>query len=239
MQQIWALIGLIVRIAQSLGLDQEPTSLSSDAAIDAIDVEIRRRLWYQIFYLDVRTAVAQGLPPIITTGSFTTRLPSNVDDDDLMLGQPPLPDHYNPCKFTAMTVQLVRLHGVTSMQKLLYLVRRNNTAPDVNPNFFQPKDRQSASVSAAAAAEEEQNMRMLIETTLEKNQMLYLRYCDLRIPLHRFILHLSNHIKWKFWIYYQLQYPHSHDNPLAPAQKSLYVNCSTEPSPIPLQFITC
>ncbi|KAM3489663.1 hypothetical protein MY3957_007057 [Beauveria namnaoensis] len=213
MQQIWTLVGLAVRMAQSLGLHQEPTGFSF-GAMDAIQVEIRRRLWYQIFYLDVRTAVSQGLPPVITTGSYTTRLPSNVDDNDIMPGQPPLPDHYDPRKFTTMTIQLVRLHGVTSMQKLLHMLPRDVPVPERRPGNYQPTDGQ-------LAAAEEQEMRVLIEATLERNQMLYLRYCDSRIPLHRLTLVLSNHIKWKFWIYYYYQVPQGQRSSLAPAQKSL------------------
>ncbi|KAK8143564.1 hypothetical protein G3M48_007058 [Beauveria asiatica] len=213
MQQIWTLVGLAVRMAQTLGLHQEPTGFSF-GAMDAIQVEIRRRLWYQIFYLDVRTAVSQGLPPVITTGSYTTRLPSNVDDNDLMPGQPPLPDHYDPRKFTTMTIQLVRLHGVTSMQKLLHMLPCDAPVPEPEPGTYQPADGQ-------LAAAEEQEMRVLIEATLEKSQMLYLRYCDSRIPLHRLTLVLSNHIKWKFWIYYYYQVPHGQRVSLAPAQKSL------------------
>ncbi|KAM3502568.1 hypothetical protein MY11210_009028 [Beauveria gryllotalpidicola] len=213
MQQVWTLVGLAVRMAQSLGLHQEPTGFSS-GTMDAIQVEIRRRLWYQIFYLDVRTAVSQGLPPVITAGSCTTRLPSNVDDNDIMPGQPPLPDHYDPRKFTAMTIQLVRLHGVTSLQKLLHSLPRDAPVPERGPGAYQPTGGQ-------LAAAEEQEMRVLIEATLEKNQMLYLRYCDSRIPLHRLTLVLSNHIRWKFWIYYYYQVPHGQRASLAPAQKSL------------------
>lgn len=216
MQQIWALVGLAVRMAQSLGLHQEPTTFSGEA-IDAIKVETRRRLWYQILYLDVRAAVSQGLPPIITGASFTTRLPTNVDDKDIVVGQPPLAHYYDPGKFTTMTIQLVRLHGILSMQKLLHLV--SDDAPAAN---HQSRTQQTSNDTSTAT--EEQNMRLLIETTLEKNQMLYLRYCDSRIPLHRLTLNLSNHIKWKFWIYYYFKFPTGQRLSLAPAQKSLYVD---------------
>lgn len=201
-------------MAQSLGLHKEPTEFSS-GTMDSVQVEIRRRLWYQIFYLDIRTAVSQGLPPIIATGSFTTRLPSNVDDNDIMPGQPPLPHHYDPRKFTSMTIQLVRLHGVLSMQKLLHELPRDTLASDPQRGGLQATD-------GLLAAAEEQDMRLLIETTLEKNQMLYLRHCDSRLPLHRLILDLSNHIKWKFWIYYYYKFPKGQRRSLAPAQRTLY-----------------
>lgn len=215
MQKIWALVGLVVRMAQSLGLHQEPTALSGED-MDAITVETRRRLWHQILYLDVRAAVSQGLPPIITTGSFTTRLPTNVDDNDIVAGQSPLTNYYDPGKFTTMTIQLVRLNGIISVQKLLHLVSEGAPASD-----HQSGTEQVTNDTSTAA--EEQNMRLLIETTLEKNQMLHLRYCDSRIPLHRLTLNLSNHIKWKFWIYYYFKFPTGQRRSLAPAQKSLYV----------------
>lgn len=206
MQQVWALVGLAVRIAQSLNLHREPTLF--DDKLDAVEVETRRRLWHQIFYIDFRAAVCQGLPPLIAPGSYTTRLPTNVNDEDIVAGQEPLSEDYNPASFTEMTMQLVRLNGTRSMQQLLHMVPPTGKVNEL-------------ASSSNTSRHQEQEARLLIETTVEKNQMLYISYTDSRIPLHRLTRSLANHIKWKFWIIYHRRVLGARDQSLPPAQSIL------------------
>ncbi|RPB06877.1 hypothetical protein P167DRAFT_514136, partial [Morchella conica CCBAS932] len=75
----WTLVGLAVRIAQSLGLHRD----GSHFPITAFETEIRRRLWYEICILDFRTAEDHGCNPSIPSISYDTKLPLNINDDDL------------------------------------------------------------------------------------------------------------------------------------------------------------
>lgn len=208
-QRVWALVGLAVRIAQSLGLQEEPT-LYPSKEMDSVQVEIRRRLWHQIFYLDFRTALSQGLSPLITANSFTTRLPSNANDEDLVPGQTPLPDRYDPKAFTDMTMQLVRFNGIHCMQELLYKKSDIRGRSHLGPCSVRHSD-----------VDEEQEMRILIESTLEKIQMLYLCYCNPNIPLQRCVLELASHIRWKFWITFYYRFSNGNRHSSSPALKSL------------------
>ncbi|KAL1985522.1 hypothetical protein VTN96DRAFT_7852 [Rasamsonia emersonii] len=103
-------------------------------------------------------------------------------------GQKPLPHNYDPEKFTDMTMQLVR--------QLIHKVYQQSPTPQEH---------------ALAETNRKKEMRLLIDTTLEKIQMLYLRHCNPSIPLHRgVLLGLANNIKWKFWIMFFHRFQRQH-----------------------------
>ncbi|RMJ26842.1 Transcription factor [Aspergillus sp. HF37] len=85
MSRTWTLLGLATRIALSQGLHREP-SLFLSSNIDVVQIELRRRLWHQICYLDFRSAEARGQEPTIADDDYTTLLPRNVNDEDLIEG---------------------------------------------------------------------------------------------------------------------------------------------------------
>ena len=186
--------------------------------MDSVQVEVRRRLWHQIFYLDFRTASSQGLPPLITANSFTTRLPSNVNDENLIPGQAPLPYQYGPGAFTDITMQLARLNRIYCMQELLYKASPK-LAPDSRRSHIGSLTSRDSVLQLVF--DEEQEMRILIESTLEKNQMFYLCHCNPSIPLHRCVLNLANHIRWKFWIIFYYRFSNRNNRPLSPGLKAL------------------
>lgn len=82
----WTLVGLAVRIAQSLGLHRD----GSHFPITAFETEIRRRLWYEICILDFRTAEDHGCDPGVLSISYDTKMPLNINDDDLTMDGVPV-----------------------------------------------------------------------------------------------------------------------------------------------------
>jgi hypothetical protein len=76
---IWTLTGLVVRMAQTLGLHRD----GGHYDLTPFDIEMRRRLWWQICILDSRASEDHGCDPTITEQSFDTQMPLNVDDIDL------------------------------------------------------------------------------------------------------------------------------------------------------------
>lgn len=74
--------------------------------INPLETEIRRRLWYEICLLDLRTAEEHGSDPGISTQSYDTKLPLNIEDTDI------LPNSAYPIiprkGFTEMTFSLIR-----------------------------------------------------------------------------------------------------------------------------------
>ena len=71
-------VGITVRVAQLLGLHRDPSSF--DTPILPIAAEIRRRVWWHVFHVDVIVASAAGLPPLIDRGSFDVHRVSTMSE---------------------------------------------------------------------------------------------------------------------------------------------------------------
>jgi len=64
-----------IHVAQSLHLNQELE--------DSVQTEIKRRVWWYLVYLDVESSMASGLPGMIHSDEYTTRMPSLTLDASL------------------------------------------------------------------------------------------------------------------------------------------------------------
>jgi hypothetical protein len=74
-----ALTGTAIRLAECMGLHRDPTSYSSSP----VEIHVRRLVWYQVCFLDIRTCEATGPRPQIRHDDYDTRFPLNIDDVDL------------------------------------------------------------------------------------------------------------------------------------------------------------
>ena len=61
-----------------MGLHRDPSTYSSNP----VEIQVRRLIWYQICFLDLRTCEATGPRPQIRRDEYDTRFPLNVDDDE-------------------------------------------------------------------------------------------------------------------------------------------------------------
>ncbi|KAI9839762.1 MAG: hypothetical protein M1838_004264 [Thelocarpon superellum] len=99
---VWSMVGLAIRMAQSLGLHRDGTAFD----LTPFEIEMRRRLWWHICVLDVRASEDHGSDPTITEHLYDTQLPLNINDDDMR------PDSMEPITprvgSTEMTFCLVR-----------------------------------------------------------------------------------------------------------------------------------
>lgn len=75
----WSLTSLAVRMCQAIGLHRDGTHFPN---LSPFEVEMRRRLFWCLAILDVRSAEDQGTEPILITGSFDTKYPTNLNDTD-------------------------------------------------------------------------------------------------------------------------------------------------------------
>jgi hypothetical protein len=86
-----------VRIGHAIGLHND----SSIAGLPLFQREMRRRLWWQIIVLDSALAMDRGSSPACWKGSFNTKLPLHINDEDIWLDGPEdVPERQ---EFTAMT----------------------------------------------------------------------------------------------------------------------------------------
>ncbi len=109
------LVASAIRLAESIGLHRDGTEYERDP----IAVHVRRLIWYQLCFLDIRTTESAAPRPLIRSKEYSTEFPLNVDDDDL--------EHFdqNSDRFTDMTSSLVDMR-CTEVIRSLYKDRANN-----------------------------------------------------------------------------------------------------------------
>lgn len=81
------LVGAAIRLGECFSLHRDPVDTFGHSPIDA---HVRRLAWFQLCFLDFRTAEAQGPRPSIKREDYDTKMPWNLDDADLPLA--PIPN---------------------------------------------------------------------------------------------------------------------------------------------------
>ncbi|KAF2500835.1 hypothetical protein BU16DRAFT_570306 [Lophium mytilinum] len=110
-----ALTGTIIRLAECMSLHRDPSNYD----VSAVEMQVRRTLWYQVCFLDMRTCEATGPRPQIRREDFDTKWPLNADDADLELPNPPTEDAN---RFTDMTITRIRFES-NEMNRLIWIER--------------------------------------------------------------------------------------------------------------------
>jgi hypothetical protein len=80
-------MGLTIRNAEKLGIHRDGALLG----LDPVETEGRRRLWWHLQHLDLALGVRCGTTPLTLMAAWDTRIPLNIEDDDLQPGmtEPP------------------------------------------------------------------------------------------------------------------------------------------------------
>lgn len=69
-RKIWTMTGLVVRIAQTLGIHRD----GSHFGLAPFEIEMRRRLWWQVCVLDARSSEDHGCDPTIVEAQFDAKM---------------------------------------------------------------------------------------------------------------------------------------------------------------------
>ncbi|KAI9773754.1 MAG: hypothetical protein M1835_006104 [Candelina submexicana] len=173
---VWTLCGLAIRIAQSLGLHRDGSAFG----LSPYETEMRRRIWWSICILDIRVSEEHGSDPTIIEQSFDTKLPLNVNDDQLEPEAKDPPIEHQGC--TDMTFCLIRYEVSNTMRRLDY------TPP--GPGYHRDMR------SAVPLAEKEK----WIEDCHQRLEDKYLRYCDMTVPLYWVTATVARLIMAKMWL---------------------------------------
>lgn len=78
---VWMMTGVVIRMAKGLGLHRDGSNFGS--SLTAYEIEIRRRVWWTICAIDVRSAEDQGTDLTIKPNDFDTHFPLNINDNDI------------------------------------------------------------------------------------------------------------------------------------------------------------
>ncbi|KAH7922119.1 hypothetical protein BV22DRAFT_1017937, partial [Leucogyrophana mollusca] len=72
-------VGKMVNTARTMGLDSDPDEYPGK--FNLFEAEMRRRIWWDIYYYDLIVSDFMGRSPLIPDHEFTTRLPMDVDEE--------------------------------------------------------------------------------------------------------------------------------------------------------------
>ncbi|KAI1607884.1 mitogen-activated protein kinase [Exophiala viscosa] len=164
-RSVWVLTGAILRIAETMGLHRDGTSLR----LPPFETEIRRRIWWQLKMHDFRTAELCGIAKFraLDMEDRTCKPPLNINDDQLWPGMstPPIASD----KPTDMIFCVIRPElGSFAMA---HAAKMGEDGHPVNWDKFGGADHPKLMAEFLTKIEE------ILETK-------YLRFCDPTQPLH-------------------------------------------------------
>jgi hypothetical protein len=87
---VWMMTGLLIRMAQYLGLQRDGSHFSH---LTPYEIEMRRRVWWSVVNLDLRASEDQGTDLAIVHNSFDTKMPLNINDADIGPETTEMPQH--------------------------------------------------------------------------------------------------------------------------------------------------
>ncbi|KAL4902012.1 hypothetical protein BDW74DRAFT_187023 [Aspergillus multicolor] len=156
---VYALTGLATGMALKMRLNQDPES----EGYPPFECEMRRRLWWQLFTLDIRVAEDRCSEPCIVESSFNTRLPGNITDSNLHPAMRRRP--VSEAGRTEMLYSLVRFEGSYFARQMVFSAR-----------FKESNGYTHLSQEESCQA---------IELFRDRIEKQYLDYCDEGIPIDR------------------------------------------------------
>ncbi|TCD68800.1 hypothetical protein EIP91_009814 [Steccherinum ochraceum] len=77
-QGVFPMVAKMVNVARMMGLGMDPDEFPGTYSL--FEAETRRRVWWDIYYYDTFISDCMGQAPLIAEGSFTTKLPADVDE---------------------------------------------------------------------------------------------------------------------------------------------------------------
>ncbi len=139
-------------------------SHSSASSLTPLQRHVRSLLWYQICFLDFKTAEAQGPHPSIRTDDFDIPLPLNVDDDVFEFGSASWQQHPSSVYgWTDATLSLIR-YECNEIHRLIFRGRIE-------------MDRKHITLH---------DLRARVESKKRQIQSKYLQYLDASVPIQRY-----------------------------------------------------
>lgn len=174
---IWTLTGLVVRIAQTIGIHRD----GSHFDLAPFEIEMRRRLWWQVCILDTRASEDHGCDPTIVEQSFDTKLPLNVNDTDLSPGMKKFPPERSGG--TDMSFCLLRFEVANTFRRLNYIPPG---PPKQCTEYFQ-------SVTL-------QDKERWITECHQRLEEQFLKHCDMSVPLFWVTATVARLMMSKMWL---------------------------------------
>jgi hypothetical protein len=145
---VWMMSGIAIRMAQYLGLQRDGARFKH---MTPYEIEMRRRVWWVVCNLDLRASEDQGTDLTITTGSFDTKIPLNIDDEDIDPDTKEMPTPRD--RLTSMSMACVVAEICNIMLKMMAIGARDDPS-------------------------NQERQTLLLEEMYQKGEQGYLRYTE-------------------------------------------------------------
>ncbi|TKA72578.1 hypothetical protein B0A55_07220 [Friedmanniomyces simplex] len=165
---VWSMTGLAIRIAGTLGLARDGSSLG----LQPFEAEMRRRLWWALVYLDARTSELVGQDKDLLMQHHDVHLPANLNDTQLFPDMQRLPES-RPAA-TEMTYVLLRATLASTL----------NAMPEDRGPVETWQRLRAASVPMSEKAGIVENLEHKVHEEL-------LRFCDPTVPLQALVINAA------------------------------------------------
>jgi Fungal specific transcription factor domain len=184
---LWVLTGTSVRIAQRLGLHRD----GSKHDISPFDVEMRRRTWWQIVFLDGHSSKLAGAGFPAWLAKFDTKIPKNISDSDLSptMKEPPQDKE-----------------GATEM---IFCCLRYETAQALRTARTTTNMDGSWGIASGASPELLAEKDKAIDALEIKFEKQFVQHCDPSIPLHLLVIYVAKSVicTMRIMAHHPRQYP--------------------------------
>jgi hypothetical protein len=153
-------MGMTIRNAEKLGLHRDGSILD----LPPVEIEDRRRVWWQLQHVDLLLAVRIGMTPMTLAAGWDVELPSNIEDEDIAIASSAIP---------------VERKGLTSMSYCLFtywVLQRQRQTFIPKHGRFELSWQTNTSLPTTAKVD----MLSQLEDGINKN---FLQYCDPIKPL--------------------------------------------------------
>lgn len=163
----WMLTGIGTRIAQRMGLNRDGESLG----LPPFDVEMRRRLFWQLLPLDGYAGQVSGTGISMLPDSWDTKQPLNINDSQIWPGMTQKPEEQK---------------GASEM--MLCLTRTELS------QFYNRTGLKTKNTGSTIQLNKGPEFERLIDEVESVIEAKYLRYCDIVIPLHFLTLGIARSV---------------------------------------------
>ncbi|KAK3945772.1 putative fungal-specific transcription factor domain-protein [Diplogelasinospora grovesii] len=174
----WILNGVVIRIAQKMGLHRDGEILG----LGPFESEMRRRLWWQIIMVDAKYAMLSGLSHSLLPRSWDTKVPKNVNDSDLYpSATEPFQDREGPTEmiFCLMTYKIAKFLVQTPGLEAMILATELD----------------AASIPGGPTDEQIGEYRQTVQVLANEMLDLLDRYCDPTAgPVHEMAIKMRDHL---------------------------------------------
>ncbi|KAE9973485.1 hypothetical protein EG327_009082 [Venturia inaequalis] len=120
---VWMMTGIVIRMAQYLGLQRDGSNFKQ---LTPYEVETRRRVWWCVCMLDLRASEDQGTELAIASGSFDTKIPLNINNEDISPDSKVMP--MERTGLTDMSMGRCQAGLLITMRQLMTLAAKDDSA---------------------------------------------------------------------------------------------------------------